>query len=607
MFGLSTLCSAHHISREKSQTLFDHLLVPLRDGQVCIGKPYLSQTCLVTTIEPGLSSLQTGRQEIFPDGSLVVLVGEVFNDCNEGETVTAQVRRLYLQKGLPGLADLNGSFCLLIHNPHRNETLIAVDRFASRPVLYQVKQGQLVIAPDLRCFVESGSAPRKASPSALAAMLNSSHVLDEDTYVEGVRFLRGGWALRFTEGVTEPVQYWDYALSAEGDEGQETYRKHLKSLLLEAVARRLRDRPAMGLFLSGGVDSRALLGACMELGYKAELFSYSRRQQSGSDAEIAKALAMKAGMPFHLVPYDPSPILAGIHESTPAFNGMRGTIYEADALNQIRGQVDTVLLGDESFGWLPHALANEDSVFSRIGIHRLEKNPVWRGLLTETSYERLASANATSFERLSARCPITDLHDRKDYFYTTERLVRNIVLGRSYLNGFVARVRSPWLDKDVVDFVRKLPVQYRLGKSLYESTVRLMFPHLFDLPTATSSGEFSESMIFRGMLKTNPNLIHQAFFEGEYPIDSLFKRREIESHFQISKGISANRFKEMIKDSNLAFVRQAGRWLSRKARSVSSSLASSLDEVESLSQRRILENIAILRYTVGERLRLEME
>jgi hypothetical protein len=171
----------------------------------------------------------------------------------------------------------------------------------------------------------------------------------------------------------------------------------------------------------------------------------------------------------------------------------------------------------------------------------------------------------------------------------------------------VTRVRSPWLDKDIVDFVRRLPVQYRLGKSLYESTVRSMFPHLFDLPMATSSGDFSETTLFQRMLKANPSLIHQAFFEGDYPIDSIFRKEGLNLHFQPSRGSTAGRIREMIKDSNLAFVRQAGHWLSRKARSVSASLASSLDEVESLSQRRLLENIAILRFTVGEQLQLEMD
>jgi hypothetical protein len=606
MFGLIGLLSGE-ADGDGLEARFQRLLSPLQAEPVSISGPYRGRQGVVATVDPQPSSLRTAEAASFADGVMVVLIGEVFNDRQQEESQAALIHRLYSSYGVEVLSHLNGSYCLFIDDAGKRESLVAVDRFASRPVLYQVRGQELTIAPDHRCYTESGVASRTLSLSAVSAMLSNGHLVNDDTYLESVKFLPPGGAILVANGNSKLFRYWDYPLTATADDGEAVYRRQLSKLLVPAVERRLRWCSAPGLLLSGGIDSRALLGACMEVGRKVHVYSYYRREQAASDTDVARKLAKLAGMPFEAIRYDPADILATIRTSTPAFDGMRGPIYEVDALNQIRGRCDALLIGDESFGWHGHGLSDEETVLSRIGIHRLARSPIWEVLLTPEHYQRLRQADTDNFERLSARCLLSDLHDRKDYFYTTERLPRNIVLGRAYLNGFVARVRSPWLDNEIIEFFRRVPIKYRLSRSLYLATVQDMFPKLFDIPTATSAGNYSEDMIYRTMLRRNPELISTAFLEDRYPIDAMFRRNAFQQCFRISNQLSFARIKEYVKDSELVRLRQAGQWLSMTARRFSAPLAASLDREESFSQRRLFENLAILRFTAGERLRLDVD
>ena len=607
MFGIAGIVSSVKKSAEDMDGLYRELLSPfLKDGlpvrQMCT-----TESCIISVIEPKLACIRSSFFGQFDDGISVIVFGEIFNDRQPDESLVEYVHRLFVKDGISSFAVLNGSFSLFIHNEAECESFLVADRFSSRPVLYHIGQEYTMFSPDQRSFVYSECVSRKVNLGAVAAMLSSGHLYHDDTYIQDVRYLQGGSALRVHPVGKQIIKYWDYVIEPQPDEGIRAYQSRLAPLLLQSVERRVKGESKPALLLSGGTDSRALLGACMELGLKVELCSYYSRRHTESDAYVAEKIAKLSGMPLHLIHYDPPDIMACVRETTSFFGGMRNSIYEYEALKKIQGSFGYILIGDESFGWVDRALSTEGDMFATAHIYHLSGN-LWKKLLASTHYEDIRNHAEASFRRLSSRTSLVNLHDRKDYFYTTERLARYLIPGRCFLNYCIGKVRQPWLDNNILDFNRLLPTQYRLSKALFESTARTMFPHLFSIPKATNEGSYRETFMYYPLiLENNPDVIKEACFQGTYSIDSIFAPAALEHYLRIPNRSLTNRIKEQIKNSDFVALRRVSKLIYDIVKQHSAIFARKMRQSNTLSQWQILERIAILRFIVGSQLALELE
>jgi asparagine synthetase B (glutamine-hydrolysing) len=609
MFGIVGIIHKKRNGPKDIKRPYEGLISPLLKDKRTIRNLIMDESCIVSTVESELESVRTTICEQFGDGISVTIFGEIYNDLQAGESPTEYVHRLFVKDGVTSLAGLNGSFCLFIYDQRQAEGFLVADRFATRPVLYYISENYVIFSPDQRSFVDSGCVPRKANPAAVAAMLSSGHLYNDDTYIQDVKYLRGGLALRTKPAETQIIKYRDYAIEPQADEGLQAYKQRLSPLLIQAIVRRLKNQPKPALFLSGGLDSRAILGACMELGLKIELCSYYSRNDRQSDACVAEKLARLSGMPFRLISYDQSDILEAVRRTTPYFGGMRSSIYEYDALAQIRGDYSSILIGDESFGWYDYALANEEDMFASANIFHLSNSPTAK-LISAEYYKRLQPQDEAAFNRLSYRTELVDIYARRVYFGTTECVGRDIVPGRCFLNYAVAKVRQPWLDNDILDFMRLLPIQYSHSKVLFDATVRTMFPHLFSVPKATNQGSFHESARYYSLiLKKNPDIVSQVCFKDKYPIDSIFERAALENYFYKPAYSLGGKLREYVKTSNFMPLRKLSKIVYDQAKRRSAVLAKKMQASHlcNLSQHQILERIAILRLITGDYLKLDID
>jgi hypothetical protein len=606
MFGIAGIVSGAKKKPEDTDRLYRELLSPfVRDGlpirQLCT-----SESCIVSLIEPKLACVRSSFFGQFDDGISVIVFGEIFNDRQPDESVVEYVHRLFVKDGISSFTALNGSFCLFIHNEAEYESFLVADKFSSRPVLYHIGKEYTMFSPDQRSFVHSECVSKKVNLGAVAAMLSSGHLYNDDTYIQDVKYLQGGSALRVHPAGKQIIKYWDYVIEPQPDEGIQAYQSRLAPLLLKSVERRVKGESKPALFLSGGLDSRALLGACMELGFKVELCSYYSRRNRESDAYVAEKIAKLSGMPLHLIHYDPPDIMACVRQTTPFFCGMRNSIYEYEALKKIQGSFSSILIGDQVLGIHDHAVTNEEDMFKCSHIYHLS-DTLWKKLLSSAHYDAIRTHNEASFNKLSSRTSLVNLYDRKDYFYTTERLARNLLPGRCFLNYCVAKVRQPWLDDDILNFARLLPTQYRRSKLLFQSTVGTMFPGLFSVPKATSDGSYRyTSMYYPLILKRNPDVVKEACFQGTYSIDSIFAPTALEHYLRIPNSSLSNRIKDQIRNSDFVALQRVSNSIYDMIKQHSAIFARKMCHSDMLSQWQILERIAILRFTVGGQLALEL-
>jgi hypothetical protein len=563
----------------------------------------------VTANAPPYAPGKIIQYETFSDGTFILLCGQLYNDRQQGLTDPAVVYEYFRDKGPDGFATLNGSFALFLHDGESGADYLATDRLATWPILFARTDSTFYFAPVLEAFSDVPGVSRQLNETAIATLFASGHMYGAATYLRDVQSLGPGKYLRISDQTLDESEYWRFGIRDDAT-GQDpvALQRGLRDLLIRAVERRRNRHSDAPILMSGGADSRALLGCLLEMGDKPRLYSYAADRAHGSDASVAEQIAKAFGCPFEYLPYKTDDILDYVHQSTRPYSCLRSSIYEYRALDRLRNACDAVWLGDESFGWHGHALETEDDVLAAVGIQPLDANQAWRQILTPDAFEKLVEHDRAERAAASQLTALTDLHNRKDFLYTAVRLPRNILLGRRYLAANVATPLAPWLDADILDFIACTTVPMRLSKKLFRETAEASFPLLFELPGATGLGMPAGYRWFQRAQANDPRIVEHASIDGDSPIDAWLDAAAIRAYFDQARPSLLQSIRTAIMESPVRPAAQYAAAVSRKLRQRSSSYA---------RQRRgagfqtlphlVLERIAQARFYTSEILNAETD
>lgn len=220
--------------------------------------------------------LAGGDQPIFnEDGDVaVVFNGEIYNhellrrELEErghrfrSGADTEVLVHLYEEHG-PALASrLRGMFAFAIWDRRRRRLLLGRDRVGKKPLFWHLRDGRLSFASELAALLQDERVPRDVDPRALDAYLLLQYVPHPMSILEGVRKLPPAATLVYeNQGPPLVEEYWRLDYSAPPPAGDvRDWAEEVKRLLQESTRIRLMSEVPVGAFLSGGVDSSAVVG-----------------------------------------------------------------------------------------------------------------------------------------------------------------------------------------------------------------------------------------------------------------------------------------------------------------------------------------------------------
>lgn len=322
-----------------------------------------------------------GRQPVqSEDGSVwAVLNGELYNyralreelmDCGHRFTSrcdTEVLVHLYEQEGIAGLSRLRGMYAFAIWDRERQEALLVRDRLGIKPLYYAMRPGTglsgtgVVFSSELPSLLEAVPEVR-IRPQAIADYLTSLYVPGPDTIYEGVYQLRPGEALRVGQGRIEAFRYYrvEDSLSPTQWNTAEEAKEQFVEVFRDTVHTHLVSDVPVGLFLSGGVDSAALLAMMQERGtVKTFTIGYQHPEdQSFNELANARLLATHFGTEHTEAILQPD-----LHTLLPrVVDGMGEPFADSSAIptylvSEVARRSVTVALsgigGDELFGGYP--------------------------------------------------------------------------------------------------------------------------------------------------------------------------------------------------------------------------------------------------------------
>lgn len=192
--------------------------------------------------------------------------GAVFRSATDTEVLLEAYKRW----DVACLQRLNGMFAFALWDEPRQRLLLARDRLGEKPLHYRLLPGGgLAFASGLKALRLHPAVGRDVDPGALGEFLSLNYVLGGRSILRGVGKLPPAHFLVATrDGVSKPASYWDLAAHFHAKRrfaSEQVAAEELGALLDDAVRLRLVSDVPLGAFLSGGIDSGAVVGAMSRL------------------------------------------------------------------------------------------------------------------------------------------------------------------------------------------------------------------------------------------------------------------------------------------------------------------------------------------------------
>lgn len=216
-----------------------------------------------------------GNQPMFSADRRFVIVfnGEIYNFlplraelerqgvCFRTKTDTEVILALFEQKGADCLADLNGMFAFAIWDTLKKSLFIARDRIGKKPLYYYHAGGdRFAFASEIKSLLALPGVEKSIEPTALVDYFKYLYIPEPKTIYQNVYKLRPAHYLELHAG-GEPriAEYWDVDFGERTRLTLEQVEGELLTLLQDSTASRMMADVPLGAFLSGGVDSSAVV------------------------------------------------------------------------------------------------------------------------------------------------------------------------------------------------------------------------------------------------------------------------------------------------------------------------------------------------------------
>jgi asparagine synthase (glutamine-hydrolysing) len=223
--------------------------------------------------------LKSGHQPLSnEDGTIwIVFNGEIYNyrelrtfllskdHVFKTQTDTEVIVHLYEELGPQCLEKLRGMFSFAIWDENMKTLFLARDRVGIKPLYYCLTDKSLVFASEIKAILMDPAVHREVAPEIIDRFLTFLYLPGEQTLLKGIDKLAPGHYLLIRDGRAEMGQYWDLGFSKPSSEPSlQDASSQLESLLAEAVELHMIADVPVGILLSGGVDSTALLSYAAE-------------------------------------------------------------------------------------------------------------------------------------------------------------------------------------------------------------------------------------------------------------------------------------------------------------------------------------------------------
>jgi asparagine synthase (glutamine-hydrolysing) len=270
---------------------------------------------------------------------------------------------LVVNDGAQALARVRGMFAFALWDAPARRLLIARDRFGIKPLFVSVSKERVAFASEIGALIHSGLCRREVDAAGVLAYLRWGSIPGPLTWVQGIEAVQPGSWVQWTDPLTpsrgqfaDARQLWSGA--PERSPREDELRESTRAALDAAVSAHLVADVPVGFFLSGGIDSGALVATATAQRSDLHTFTVVVDESSHSEEPFARAVAGQFGTVHQTIRVDPSamlrewPAILGRMDQ-PTIDGINSYfVAGAVAASGIKSVISGIG-GDELFGGYP--------------------------------------------------------------------------------------------------------------------------------------------------------------------------------------------------------------------------------------------------------------
>lgn len=322
--------------------------------------------------------LHTGDQPIYNETRdiVVVLNGEIYNFRElrrrleqrghhfETQGDTEVIAHLYEDEGPACVRALHGMFAFALWDTRRQRLLLARDRVGKKPLFYALRPGAISFASELNALMADGELRRDLDHAALDAYFAYRYVPAPLTAFQAARKLPPASTLVLENGSASIERYWRLNYAPKRKLNEDELREEVREHIRRAVRRRMVADVPLGAFLSGGIDSSAVVAAMAEASTEpVRTFSIGFSSKRFDELPRARLVAQRFGTRHEELVVEPDAldIVPQVLRSYGEPFGDASAVASFYVAKLARSEVTVALNGDggdESFGGYPRYVSN---------------------------------------------------------------------------------------------------------------------------------------------------------------------------------------------------------------------------------------------------------
>jgi len=253
----------------------------------------------------------------------------------------AVVRALYAAGALDVLADANGLFAAVLYDRRAHRLVLITDRVGGYPIHIQQDGDRLVFAGQIAVLLAEGATPRRADPDGLAQLFTLQRTVGRTTNIAGVAALPAATIATVENGALEERVYWSLNWSPGYRDDREAGADLAEAMRGALEAQTGPDSHHPGLLLSGGLDSRMVLGAAQ----RGRLACFTTASYAENpELALARMAAADRAASFTPLVVDPPETLSVLDRTTLDCNGLYPASTQISAFMEAVGAACDVAL-----------------------------------------------------------------------------------------------------------------------------------------------------------------------------------------------------------------------------------------------------------------------
>jgi asparagine synthase (glutamine-hydrolysing) len=291
---------------------------------------------------------------------------------------TEVLLKSYIEWGEECVNYFRGMFAFSLYDSKRNIVLVARDRMGIKPLYYSLQQHKgrpvFLFSSEIRALLSSNIIEKKLNPLSLETYLWNGYVSGPDTIVRDIKKLNASSYLiiKLDHFKISEQRYWQIPDAVDKKDSKAKDFSDLKKSFSDAVRLRMISDVPLGVFLSGGVDSSAIVAQASQFTDKLKTFNISFSEEDYDESYYAQKISQIYNTDHTGIRLTENDFSKGLDDAlhsldTPTFDGLN-TYYISKAIKDAGITValsglggDELFGGYESFSAIPH-LRN----FSRI-------------------------------------------------------------------------------------------------------------------------------------------------------------------------------------------------------------------------------------------------